>query len=108
MICNRPMLEDIPHQVRITSKVAYRVAWVHSFEDPDKLGECCPNSKTITMLSGRPEKETRKTFVHEVAHAIAFEFGFDWTESRVQEIEAGVWAVLSRNKKWLKAMLKVL
>lgn len=102
------MLADIPHLVRITSKVSYRVVWVQRFKDDSQLGECCPNSKTITLLAGRGEKETRRTFVHEVAHAIAFEFGFDWTEGRVQEIEMGVWSVLSRNRRWLKALLRVI
>jgi hypothetical protein len=64
------------------------------------LGECCPNTKTITLKLGRSEKETQATFLHELIHALSFTYSIDLTESQVSKLERAVVNLLKNfNKK---------
>ena len=51
----------------------YHVRFVRRFKDPHTLGECDPSEKEIRIKQGMSQKETFKTFLHELMHAI-FEF----------------------------------
>lgn len=89
----RRLLKDkIPSKVRITSKVSYEVVFIDAFKDECQVGECRYNEKQIVIKNGLSDTETWSTYLHEVTHALSFEYGhkFPLTENQVIWIEKGI------------------
>lgn len=87
-----------PHKVRITSKVSYEVVWVDRFDNEAWLGECRPDNKQIVLRRGRPERETLQTFIHEILHAVEFEYGAAIPHRLVYQLEEAFEAILRLNR----------
>lgn len=62
------------HRIRITPKVSYEVIWIDSFSDPETLGECCMEDRKILIRKDLSPRLTRQILLHELIHAIEFEF----------------------------------
>lgn len=80
---------NIPHRVRIKSKVWYEILWVSDFKDGKTLGESRFNEKQIVLLNSMSPKLTVSTFIHELYHVISHEYGADLTENQVLKLEDG-------------------
>lgn len=87
---------DIPSKVRVTSKVTYLVFQSDAI-DPD-LGQCNPNTKQIILNTKQSPKEIRLTYIHELLHALSFEYEINITESQVQKLENAIYKLLLLNK----------
>lgn len=87
----------IPARLKIKNKVVYEIVWVDSFTDPDVLGECRFDSKQIAMKSGLSERETYKTLIHEVLHAMEFERGIKISHKAIYQLEDAVFYLLFHN-----------
>lgn len=67
--------KDYPKELLIGSQV-YKIKFVRKFKDKEQVGECDPETKEIKIKCGLGSKDTLKTFIHELCHAI-FEFEND-------------------------------
>jgi hypothetical protein len=63
----------------------------------DCLGKCDPEKRTIYIKTGLGPKETFRTFVHEVLHALEFEYELKIKHSLVYELEAAITDTLLLN-----------
>ena len=54
----------------------YTLQWVRQFEDPALLGECCPSDRVIRIRLRQSRESKLHTLVHELIHAIEFEYEF--------------------------------
>lgn len=90
----------IPARVRIKHNCVYEVVTIKSFADGETMGECRYDDKQIVILEGMTDTQTAKTFLHEVLHAIQYEYQAGITESQVRKLEDGIWRVLRLNK-WI-------
>lgn len=90
-------LPIIPARVKIKNRVTYEVVWVDSFKDAGVLGECRFDSKQIALKSDESERETFKTFVHEVLHAMEFERGIKIPHKAIYQLEDAVFYLLFHN-----------
>lgn len=87
----------IPPHIKIKNKVVYEVVWVDQFKDPEVLGECRFDSKQIALKIGVSERETYKTLIHEVLHAVEFERGVKLQHKAIYQLEDALFYILFHN-----------
>jgi len=88
----------IPSKIKIKGRVFYQVVWSQSIKgDPETLGLAEPNEKTIYLKFGMSESETMKTLIHEIIHAIEFEWDCPIPHKITETLEEGIWKVLKLN-----------
>lgn len=88
----------IPAQVKIKNKVTYEIAWVDSFKDPKTLGECRFEARQIVLKKHQSERETFKTFVHELLHAVDYERNVRIPHKLVYGLEDAIYYLIFHNK----------
>lgn len=89
----------LPSKVRITSKVSYDVLFSSDLGE-DILGLCDPENKQITLKIDQTKTEMLKVYLHEVVHAMNFEFEIGITEAQTLKLETAVYKLLKLNK-WI-------
>jgi len=82
-------------RIRITADESYRCSY---FRSDKSYGSCCPNKKLIEVDDRLSDRQTVKTFLHEVVHAINVEYpGPPITENQTLKLEEGLYNVLRLN-----------
>ena len=90
-------LPKIPSHIKIKNKVVYEIVWVESFVDSDVLGECRFDARQIVLKKGQSERETFKTFMHELMHAMEVERGIKITHRAIYQMEEAIYYLLFHN-----------
>lgn len=91
----------IPAKIKIRGRVFYQVVWSEVIKDnPDTMGLAEPNERTIYLKLGMSESETMKTLLHELIHAIEFEWDQPIPHKITYTLEEGIWKILKLNK-WI-------
>lgn len=91
----------IPPKIKIKGRVFYQVVWADEIKgNPDTLGLADGNEKTIYLKLGMSETETLKTLIHEVIHAIEFEWEEPIPHRITYTLEEGIFKLLKLNK-WI-------
>jgi hypothetical protein len=88
---------SIPSRIKIKNKVAYEIAWVDEFKEPNTVGECRFDERQIAMKTKQSEKEQFKTFVHEVLHAVCEERGIKISHRAIYQLEDALFYILFHN-----------
>lgn len=93
------LLKLIPATIRIKRDAIYEIVWVDEFpNDLKQVGECRSNPRQIVIKKNESPNETFKTFVHEVVHAINYEYsGLNITEKQTQLFEQAIFKLLKLN-----------
>lgn len=91
----------IPHFVQI-GKTRYEIVWIESFKDPNVVGETRFAEKQIALKTGQSDKDTVKTYLHEVTHAVSHEESVNLTENQVIRIEKSLIYLLKPNNVFLE------
>lgn len=86
-----------PNEFHIGDAV-YTLKFVKQFEDEGTVGECDPGLKEIRIKRGLGKKETLKTLIHELCHAI-FEYENDikMKHKKIYEIETPIYEFIRDN-----------
>lgn len=95
MISWKKLKSKIPHLVKFNDRV-YEVCWVEKFKSDNVLGETRFEPTQIVIKSDMENKETVKTYLHEVIHAISFEYGANLTETQVLALEEALKDILKK------------
>ena len=78
---NAMVFKKLPTSVRVNKKT-YSIKYREEIEDGRIAGLCDPGAKAIdVVLEERAESES--TVIHEILHAIAFEYKFPLSEAKV-------------------------
>lgn len=92
----------IPARIRITSRDTYEIVYIKAFKDEDQLGECRGETdeepKQIVLLESLKPTIRAKIFIHELIHAICFEYGVKIPHSVIHELEEPIYSILKLNK----------
>lgn len=91
---------NIPHKIRIKHNVSYEVVFVDAFDDEECRGECWKEGKQIKILNGMSNTLTASTLIHEMIHALEFEFDLHIPHSLTYLLEKAILKVLKLNK-WI-------
>ena len=68
-------MRKIPNTIKLKSKVKYEIIFADVIgEKESTMAECRYDFKQIVIKNGQSETETWKSFIHELIHAIEFEF----------------------------------
>lgn len=95
------LLTLIPPRIPVKYRVSYEFVWVDSFKDPEQMGETRLNElneRQILIKRGLSATETASTIIHEIIHAIDFEYEIGLTERQVLKLEKGIFTFLRLNK----------
>ena len=92
----------IPHKVEIKPGIAYYVTYVDRFDDPDQYGYCLGSDsdvgcRTIQIKKGLTPTMRARTFLHELLHAIDFEWGIKIPHRVIEALEKPLLILFTRN-----------
>lgn len=88
-----------PKKIRVTSRATYKIIWVNRFlSDHEQSGECSPSPRRIYIRLGLSERERWYTLLHELLHAIEFEYGCDLGHPKINMLEKALYRILRLNK----------
>jgi hypothetical protein len=89
---------DMPPSVKVRNS-RYKI--IYELMDEKDMGECTYDPKVIRINSYYGLREARKTLLHEILHAIYFEYGLEpcGEERTILTMEKGIFEVFTRNKK---------
>lgn len=88
----------IPPSIRIKARVTYEVVYSDLIkDDPNCVGYCDPDTHQIILRNGLSETELAKCFIHEVLHALEFEYGLPLPHRLVYKLEAAIFKFLVLN-----------
>lgn len=83
--------------VRITSRVRYEVLLLAEYVGGKDLGRCDPNKKQMLISMKHGKREAERTFIHEVLHAIEFEYDLRIPHALIRILEIPIWKILKLN-----------
>lgn len=89
----------IPHKVKIKPGVFYHVVWVDRFDDAEQVGWCDGNQRLIYLKKRMGKKEQNEVFIHEVLHAIEFEYEIQIPHKLVYDLSAPLALVMTQNPR---------
>lgn len=86
-----PRQKDYPKEILVGDSV-YQVRFVRritqvSEKGKETLGLCCPSEKEILLVQGMDARERLSTLLHELLHAIEFEYDIDLPHALVYKLE---------------------
>ena len=94
-------MRNIPHSIRIKSKVKYEVVWSDLIQEDNKtLAMCRYEEKQIVIKNGQSETDNWKCFIHEVCHAIEFEYRIPIPHKIIYLLEDAIFKLIKLNG-WL-------
>lgn len=76
--------KHFPRELVIKDDI-WKVRFVRKISD-NTLGLCDPSEKTIYIKQGQSYQERLDTFLHEVVHAINFEYNFEIKHNHVYKL----------------------
>ncbi len=101
----------LPAEIKVASHM-YKVSlkdreWYH---ESGKRGECDKNETKIWISEGMTVSRTVETFIHEILHAVYYEYGIqdeDEEERIVTALATGFSQVIKDNPELLKYLTRV-
>jgi hypothetical protein len=74
--------------------------WVDRFDCENTLGECRFEYKQICLKKNQSDSEILKTLIHEMFHAMEFEYKIQLPHKAIYGLEDAVYKILKLNK-WI-------
>ena len=78
----------------MSRSITFEIVWTDGFQDPNVMGETRFEPNQIVIKKGMSNKETVKTYLHEVAHAYSDVYKMNLTETQVLNFEKGLYYLL--------------
>jgi len=91
-----PKKRDYPRQVVVGDSI-YDVKFVRKIDADNTLGLCCSGSKTIWIRQKQTRQDTFLTFIHELLHAIEFEYELNIEHKLIHDLEKPIADLLFDN-----------
>lgn len=92
----KQLRNQIPSRVEIGSRW-FEIIWIDEFKDGKTLGETRFDPPQIVLKTNETDKETVKTYLHEITHAVSDEEEVGLTENQVIGIERSLTYLLKPN-----------
>jgi hypothetical protein len=91
----------LPPRIRLKKGVTYEILRQDEIaSDPDCMGLCNADNRTIIIKTSLSDTQALETLIHELLHAIAFEFQIKIPHSLIYAIERPIIRILKLNK-WI-------
>ncbi len=81
---------SVPSRIQVSNKIFFEVCWTDGFKDEKTVGETRFEPNQIVLKTNESEKETIKTYIHEILHAFSDVYEIGLTEKQVQRLEKGL------------------
>lgn len=91
----------LPSAIRLKKGVSYEILRQDEIDsDPNCMGICNATARIIIIKSNLSDTQALETLIHELLHAITFEFGIKIPHSLIYAIERPIIRILKLNK-WI-------
>ncbi len=90
-----PKIRQYPKSVIIKDE-EYKIRFVRKL-GPKTFGECDPETREIRIRFGQGREETLKTMIHELFHAIEFEYDLKIKHRLIHNLEEPLFLFLLSN-----------
>lgn len=88
----------VPSKIRLKKGVSYQIVRQDLVaDDPTCMGICNGLTKTIIIKSNLSDRQTLETLIHELLHAICFEFDVRIPHKLIYALEAPIIRILKLN-----------
>lgn len=92
-------MKKLPSQIRIKRNVTYEIVWSDIIgENPETLAECRYESKQIVIKVGQSESQNWKCLIHELFHALEFEYRIPIPHKIIYLLEEAIFKLIKLNK----------
>ena len=89
----------IPSKIKIRGRTYYQVVFQEIIrDDPACMGLAEPSERMIYLKIGMSQTDQVKTLIHEVIHAIEFEWNQPIPHKITETLEEGIFKVLKLNR----------
>jgi hypothetical protein len=92
-----PNTTEYPKTLRI-GNVTYRVVFRNRIDNTDPLGMCHSIKKIIYLKKGLSLVSTFSTLIHEVLHALEFEYNIEIKHKSIHQYEQAILDFLMNNQ----------
>lgn len=79
-------MKDCPREIQIGENT-WDVKFVRRFQDKFTTGLCDPSETTIYIRMGQTDDERLKTLLHEILHAIEYEYQLEIPHRLIHRLE---------------------
>lgn len=98
-----PRQKDYPKEILVGDsfykiKFVRRICHAATGTDMQTLGTCCPDDKEILILQGLDPMERLSTLVHELLHALEFEYEIEIPHKLIYQLERPITQLLMDNQ----------
>lgn len=97
-------INQYPRELRIPTKdgdtEVYRIRWVSRrsrMMPKDTMADCNPSTRVIRIKRGLGRQETFKAFIHEVLHALDFEYPIGMKHKHIYALDDAIFQLLRLN-----------
>lgn len=88
----------IPPKVRIKARISYPIHYSDLIDDdPNCYGRAYPDKRIIVLKNGLSESVLNEAFIHEVLHAIEYEYTNGIPHSIVEVLGSSILKILKLN-----------
>ena len=89
---------DFPRQIIIKDNI-WQIRFCRNIprEPTTTVGLCDPNEQVIWIRDGQKPEERFKTAIHEICHAVCYEYGIKECHSTIYKLEGPILALLLDN-----------
>ena len=91
-----PRKNQYPTKLQV-NKYEYTIVFVDQIEGKTTLGLCDFERKVIFIKNKQKPKDNLKTFIHELLHAIEFEFDLGMEHNLIYKLEDPIFTFLYQN-----------
>lgn len=89
------VFKKLPRSVKVNKKT-YAIRYTDEIEKGKLAGLCDHIAKKIDVLI-EERTESESTVIHEILHAISYEYNFDLSENKVLQLETAIYSVFRAN-----------
>jgi len=94
-------LRDIPKTVLVNGNI-WEIRYCRSIEnEPDAVGLCDSHDKEILIVTSICQDEKARTLIHELIHAIEFEYDIQIPHNLVYKLEEPIYRLICDNWRYI-------
>lgn len=90
------VFKKLPRSVKVKDKV-YTISYTQTVEKGELAGRCFHDQKKMDIAMDQIPEEVESTVIHEILHAISYEYKFPLSESKVLKLEQALYEVFKQN-----------
>lgn len=89
-------MKSLTRELKVRDET-YQIRYIRKFDDKKTMGECDPSKREIRIKTGLTPKQRFRTLIHEILHALEFEYDLDLKHKLVYDLEMPLYRLFKDN-----------